>query len=183
MPHSAVDGKNRKFFPVLVFVLAFLNFCTTIGFKFLWDDVFLISRINDVTAHEGVLGLLTAKFLLVGGSHYYRPLVLLSLWFNMALAGWVGWFAHLTNVLLHCTVALFAYFFLVKIASSNRAAMIGALIFALHPAHVETVAFVSGRTDLMAGVFLLPAALFWYKFVKSGGSRHFLLSLAFFPRR
>jgi tetratricopeptide (TPR) repeat protein len=74
---------------------------------------------------------------------------------------------HLTNVALHAAnsalVAALAWAF----TSSAPAALLSGLFFAVHPVHVESVAFVSARSDLWAGLFSLTSALLWWR-VRSG---------------
>jgi len=90
----------------------------------------------------------------------YRPLVVLSYAFNYAVAGLSPFPYHLINVLFHLLVTWLLYVLARQLTFSYRAALVSALLFALHPIHVEAVAGVVGRAELLmaAGVF---ASLWW----------------------
>ncbi|MGQ0721103.1 MAG: tetratricopeptide repeat protein, partial [Candidatus Eiseniibacteriota bacterium] len=68
---------------------------------------------------------------------------------------------HATNVLLHAAAAWLVWLLGRRVLASAFAALVAALLFAVHPVHTESVAFVSGRTDLLASVFALAAAFAW----------------------
>src|SRR6266581_6945119 len=105
---------------------------------------------------------------------YYRPLFTAYLTINYKLFGlWEpGW--HLMNLLVH-TGATVAVFFLIKRLSGERlVAMIGALIFGLHPAHVESVSWISGIPDPLAALFYVPS-LIWYMRYRTDGEKKFLV--------
>ncbi len=64
---------------------------------------------------------------------------------------------HATNVLLHAVCAWLVFLLLRRIVDDNLAAGAGALLFALHPIHVEPVAWVTGAKDLLSAAFALTA--------------------------
>jgi len=106
---------------------------------------------------------------------YYRPLFTAYLTFNYKLFGlWEpGW--HLMNLLVHCGATV-AVFFLIKRLSGNRLiATAAALIFGLHPAHVESVSWISGIPDPLAALFFVPS-LIWYVRYRMEGDKKFLLA-------
>jgi tetratricopeptide (TPR) repeat protein len=77
----------------------------------------------------------------------------------------------LTNVLLHGLASVLVLLLLSALGAGRWPAVAGAALFAVHPVHVESVAFVSGRTDLLAGVFVLSSALLWTR-DRAGAPRH-----------
>lgn len=86
---------------------------------------------------------------------YYRPLMALSVAVDRALFGLVPGPAHLHSLLWHMlgTGALLGL--LHRLELPAMASVAGALVFALHPAQVEPVVFLSARNDLMAGALVL----------------------------
>jgi hypothetical protein len=68
---------------------------------------------------------------------------------------------HTSNVLLHALSALLVYAILRRLLQKPWPALIGAMLFALHPVQVEPVAWASGLKDVMCGMFTL-AALWQY---------------------
>lgn len=62
---------------------------------------------------------------------------------------------HLSNVLLHLFNTLLVFAFALKLSEERAASFFAAAIFAVHPAHTESVTFISARVDLLCAFFLL----------------------------
>jgi hypothetical protein len=93
------------------------------------------------------------------GAGLYRPLVILSFAVDWQLSGGrTGWL-HAENVAWHAAAtALLVPVLAVYVGPG--AALAGAVVFAVHPVHVEAVANLVGRAELMAAAFLFAALLF-----------------------
>lgn len=89
----------------------------------------------------------------VGGG-LYRPLAIASYALDWRV-GQVAWF-HAVNLVWHAGVSVMVAV-LVRRWSGERAALVSGLLFAVHPVHVEAVANVVGRAELMAALFALLA--------------------------
>ena len=142
---------------------AVLPFADTLRYELVWDDHYIVKQVEELWRGEGLHAVVSAPFFPHPGvpNEYYRPLVNLSLWFDGRLGGGsAGWF-HLTNILLHLGCTLLCAVVLRRLMIGDLGAFAGSLLFALHPAHVESVAFVSGRTDLLAALFVFLAMLLW----------------------
>ena len=88
------------------------------------------------------------------GSLLYRPLTVLS-YLATIRAGGVAPFAFMVgNVLLHAGVSVLVLA-LGRSLVGSHAALLGALLFAVHPLHTESVAWIGGRADLLASLFAL----------------------------
>ncbi|MFN2499966.1 MAG: tetratricopeptide repeat protein [Pyrinomonadaceae bacterium] len=92
---------------------------------------------------------------------YYRPLFTIYLTINYQLFGlWEpGW--HLMNLLVHTTATVFVYYLLRRLSGDTVIASLTALLFGLHPTHVESVSWISGIPDPLAALFYVPS-LIWY---------------------
>src|SRR6185369_1869625 len=95
-----------------------------------------------------------------GRAYYYRPLLALSFIADNYLWGAHESFMHLENILLHAANASFVYLIALKItrmqgSKSASVPLVAALLFALHPIATEPINWISGRTDLIAGLFVL----------------------------
>lgn len=148
---------------LLVLAAAAAVYAGTLGHALVWDDVLLREYVAETVRDAGLRGLLLAEFALrVGESTgYYRPLVLLSLWLDFSAGSLAPLLGHLTNAALHALCSVLVLRLLRQFLPPGGGALAGALLFAVHPVHVESVAFVSGRTDLLAAVFVLLAVLHW----------------------
>ena len=89
----------------------------------------------------------------VGGG-LYRPLTIATYALDWQV-GQVAWF-HAVNLLWHAGASVMVAL-LVRQWSGDRAALVSGLLFAVHPVHVEAVANIVGRAELMAALFALLA--------------------------
>lgn len=148
----------------LVGVLAFCLYWPSLHSGFVYDARAQIE--GDTYIHESahLWNILTLRVLAEDVADGGRPVHLLSLWIDAMLWGKSPWGYHLTSNLLHAGVAALLFLLLFKLGNLERgasgqlagcAALMGALWFAVHPVHVEAVAEVSYREDLLATFFLL----------------------------
>lgn len=105
---------------------------------------------------------------------YYRPLFTVYLMFNYQLFGlWEpGW--HLMNLLVHATATALVYSLAHRLSHDNLVALVTALLFGLHPAHVESVSWISGIPDPLAALFYI-ASFLWYVRYRQEGDRKWLV--------
>jgi len=133
-----------------------------------WGNIFRAFT-NDVWSFER--GTLTTDL----PPPYYRPLFTVYLTLNYKLFGlWEpGW--HLMNLLVHATATVFVYYLLRRLSGNNIVALLAALLFALHPVHVESVSWISGIPDPLAALFYIPSLL-WYVRYRDEGNRKWLIA-------
>src|SRR2546429_521078 len=106
---------------------------------------------------------------------YYRPLFTAYLTLNYKLFGlWEpGW--HLTNLLVHCGATVTIFFLIKRLSGDRLIAILAAALFGLHPAHVESVSWISGIPDPLAALFYVPS-LIWYVRYRTEGGKKFLIA-------
>lgn len=102
----------------------------------------------------------TLRGIFMPGGAYYRPLLLLSFLCDKYVWGLEVSFMHLDNILLHLCNVLLVYAITRRSCSltgqqSRYIPLAAALLFASHPINTESVIWISGRTDLLAGLFIL----------------------------
>lgn len=85
----------------------------------------------------------------------YRPLTMFSLALGHALHGPDAWGHHAVNVLLHAAATAMVGLVALRWLGDRHAASAAALLFAVHPIHVEAVANIVGRAEILAALFLL----------------------------
>lgn len=150
-------------------ILAALNaivFCQATSFEFVdWDDIGQV--MNRVNQFDGI----SAESLSwsfsnhVGG--WMTPLSWISLLIDRQLFGMNAGGYHLTNMLLHMLTTWCLFAALSRLTKSVDRSFLVACLFAIHPLHVEPVAWVTGRWELVAGLFWVIGLLFWSYFVRS----------------
>jgi len=135
------------------------------GLRAIWIPPFL----HDREAHER--GLVTPQ---------YYPVVFTSFWIERHLypaeggterAGLAPFGYHAVNVLLHALNALLLAMLARRVGASTSLAWAIAFLFALHPVHVESVAWVTERKNVLSGCFAMLAALLYLRFDRERESR------------
>jgi tetratricopeptide (TPR) repeat protein len=123
----------------------------TLDASFVYDDVVYIVH-NPQLEEPG--DLFSTPFPAYMGKQrgLYRPMTTASLALDYWIFGLEPWGFHLTNIILHGLCALIFYFILRKIIDGSVAPMLGALLFGLHPARSEAVAWAVGRSELLAAL-------------------------------
>ncbi|MET0503672.1 MAG: tetratricopeptide repeat protein [Candidatus Binatia bacterium] len=159
--------------PGLVALVTFICFSPALRNDFVnWDDLeTLVENENFRGFTWSRLGWMFTTFHL----GHYQPLSWLTFSLDYLLWGMDPFGYHLTNILLHSANAVLFYFVasrLLEIASprSNAvslklAAGLAALLFAIHPLRVESVAWATERRDVLSGLFLLLTVLSYLKAV------------------
>jgi tetratricopeptide (TPR) repeat protein len=129
---------------------------------FVWDDFFLIVNSPLVTGQGSWGEHFSQPFSnnpLQEARSFYRPLITLSYWLDHRLwGGWPGGF-HLTNLALHIAFALLLFSLCRRAGAGRPVAAWLSTLFALSPRLSESVAWISGRTDIAAGILALGAVL------------------------
>lgn len=115
---------------------------------------------------------------------FYRPLQFFSYWLIYRLSGPNPAGFHLVNVLLYAASVCLVCQLGRKLFQNELAAFAGALLWALHPLHVEPVVWVSALADVGFGFFYLLAFLLFLNAERAANGRaqrHVLAALAYFP--
>jgi len=122
------------------------------GYDFLvWDDNLYINE------NESIRGLAWANWKAFFTEFYvgnYQPLTILTYALEYALVGENGWLFHGTNVLLHAANTVLVYLVVRQwTPAASLVPMWTAFFFGIHPMHVESVAWVSERKDVLYTFF------------------------------
>jgi len=162
----------------LLIIASVAVFSISLFFSFVWDDVHLIS----MEIHN-IAGLTLFK----SGGFYYRPIVGVSFLLDFLIWKWNPLGYHLTNVILHtlCVILVFQLTrallkYHLTAYSEGFIPFFTALIFAIHPIHTESVAWIAARTDILATLFFLLAFLAYIIFRHENRPAGLVLSLIFF---
>lgn len=166
--------RHRWFFPLLIFTMTFIAYVPAINGKFIWDDDAYVFNNPLLTSPGGLLRIWTTT-----ESPQYYPMVFTSFWIEHRLWGFNPIGYHIVNVALHAINAIMAWLILRRL-EVRGAWLIGA-IFALHPVHVESVAWVTERKNVLSGFFYLLAMRSYLRFEEEKGEwQCYFLSLLFF---
>ncbi len=147
----------------VVLVLTFAVYIPTLRYKFVHDDRGQIVENPAVHSWHAVPTYFTshvwAAVMPDQLGNYYRPLFLLWLRINAAAFGNQAWGWHLTTILAHVLATLLVYLLAWRLGIGRDVALLAALIFGLHPAHIEAVAWISGVTEPLLGIIFIASFL------------------------
>jgi hypothetical protein len=169
---------------VVVLALTFAVYVPTLRYNFVHDDRGQIVENPAVHSWHLVPGYFTshvwAAVMPEELGNYYRPFFLLWLRINDVVFGNHAWGWHLTTILAHLFTTLLVYLLAFRLGISRDAALLVALIFGLHPAHIEAVAWVSGVTEPLLGILLIASFLAYVQWRLESARKWKLISLALF---
>ena len=146
----------------LLFGISLLIYANTLTSGFAYDDEMYVRR-NIAVTHPT----LTLLFKVDKYANVFRPVTFATLAMNWVTGHEHTFGYHLVNVLLNAAVTLLLYFLLLSLLDSvprgRTIAFVAALLYAVHPIHTEAVAWISGRSEVLAAGFLLAAWLLHLK--------------------
>lgn len=159
---SSIAARGARWIPLWVFAIALVVFAPICRHEFVsWDDDYTIEQ-NTYLQHPSAANVL----------HYWRhefmdlyvP-VTYTVWSGVALVSKAvnpGGSAdprvfHAASILVHAFNAVLVFLLLRRLLKTSWPAAAGAMVFALHPVQVETVAWASGFKDLLCATFALIA--------------------------
>lgn len=112
----------------------------------------------------------------------YQPFALLTLAMEHRVAAYNPWLYHFTNVLFHCLNTLLVTLLIRRIFGNLLVGLIAGVFFAVHPVHVEAVAWIASRKDVQYACFYLFGLYVYAEHVHKGGAgwfRPLMVSLCF----
>ncbi|MFH1996764.1 MAG: tetratricopeptide repeat protein, partial [Candidatus Omnitrophota bacterium] len=182
--------------PVIILVLiSAALFANTLGNSFIWDDEELIVKEPYIKNLSNIPFLFSThywKHFFPGSKGQYRPIRAVTLAFDYSLWHDRPRGYHLTNLILHMLNVCIAYFIFLRLFSGKERPdpsgstprggklfpFFGALFFAAHPVHVESVAWIKNRSDLLASFFFLAAFLLFIRCVSRAGRKAGIIEYA-----
>ena len=116
-----------------------------------------------------------------GPAGEWYPLAMLSHMLDCQLFGLNAWGHHLTNVLLHAAASIALFLVLRRMTDELWPSAFVATVFAVHPQHVESVAWVAERRDVLSGLFFMLTLGAYLGYVRHGRSlgRYLLVAALF----
>jgi tetratricopeptide (TPR) repeat protein len=139
------------------------------------DYVYENQHVLDGLSWDGVVWAFTTPV-----SNHWHPLTTLSLMLNCQLFGPDPGWMHLTNILLHLANTLLLFTVLRKMTGSLWPSAFVAAAFALHPMHVESVAWITERKDVLSTLFFLLTLAAYYGYVKRPTAVRYVGALVLF---
>jgi len=165
---------NKKFFQLsLVVLLCLIIYIPFLQNGFIWDDDTNLYQNPWVQKADGL------KTVWLSNKIYqYYPINFTAFWLEHKLWGLNPFGYHTVNLILHILNALLVFWVIRKLYA--RLAFAVALLFAIHPIQVETVAWITEQKNLLSLFFFLSTILTYLRFDRTRKARDYLLVIAMF---
>jgi Tfp pilus assembly protein PilF len=175
---GAKKSTNRNYYYLglgIILLVSCLAYLPVLHNEFLiWDDIPYIR--DNPLIYSFNLGEIFTKNVMGN----YHPLTILALATEYHLFGLSETGFHAVNLLIHLfNVALVSYAIWL-LAGRMEVALIAALLFGVHPLHVESVAWAAELKDLLYTFFFLGSYIFYLRFVKAQENKFYLISILLF---
>lgn len=167
-------NRIRYYFPILLIIcISFLVYLNALRNGFVWDDMVLIADNEGIKKWDSFPENFVRDFFDTTDDTiefkygYYRPIISLSYMIDYALWGIEPRGFHLSNIIFHTMSCILVYLIFNSLFNNRSISIITSLLFACHPIHTESVTWISGRTDIIAGMFFLAAFYLYQKAIHS----------------
>lgn len=163
-----------KLRPAVVFLFlagwSMLIYGSTVRAPFVYEDEINILANKHIKDGSPLVKVFTRRHWEGSGylTFYYRPMVDVSYMADHGLGGMSSTVFRVSSVLWHALAALGLYALLRAAGLPPMGSFLAAWLFAAHPLHVESVAYLSNRNTVLAGVFVFWAMFFWLRWRASG---------------
>ena len=164
---------DRKFFILLaILAITFVSFSPVLNNNtFNWDDDhFLLENIS--VRSFNIKNMFTSTVLTE-----YIPLTVLSFALEYHSFGYNPFIYYLDNLLFHLAVTGLVFLFAQRLGLSVYVATFAALLFGIHPMHVESVAWVTQRKDVLYAVFYMGALCCYLQYLEDKRIKSYLLTI------
>jgi len=174
------SDKNRSLLICLILTLAaFAVFYQVHSFKFVnIDDPIYVTKNPNI---QGGITFKTIKWAFTTNyACFWHPLTWLSHMLDWQLFGPNAGGHHITNLIFHIANALLLFFVLKRMTDAIWQSAFVAALFALHPLHVESVAWVAERKDVLSTFFWMLTMWAYLRYIKKPSVARYLLTLLVF---
>jgi len=164
---------NNNIYIIIILALTAIVFSNAITNGFTnWDDNTYLQE-NDYIKDLSMSGISN----MFSHSYFgnYHPLTMLTYSIEYAFFGFSASVFHFNNIVLHLINTLLVFLFIKQLSKRIEIPVITSFIFAVHPMHVESVAWVAERKDVLYTMFFLFSLIFYVKFLKNTTSIKYLI--------
>ncbi|MFA5411165.1 MAG: tetratricopeptide repeat protein [Candidatus Omnitrophota bacterium] len=179
-----ITPASKKYLFFFVFLaVSFCLYFNSLNNEFVLDDKDLIvnnAYIKNIKLLPSIFFKNIYQFSSEQRSNHYRPLQLASyaLDYNLWRLNPLGY--RLTNIFLHALSSFLAYLFVSLLFGRQGLALLAALLYCAFPLHSSAVAYIAGRADILAAVFMLLGLIKFLKYAQTQNIREYTFSVIFF---
>jgi protein O-mannosyl-transferase len=153
-------GAVHRTAPAVVLLAAVAVYVSSLGNGFAFDDVPIIQQNERVHHLFAWRDIWLKPYWPFFGKEFglYRPFIIFLYAVQWAIGGGAAWVFHVVSVALHAVATVLAFLLLDRLCG-RVPALVGALLFAVHPVHTEAVANIVGQAEIVAAIGVFGAAL------------------------
>ncbi|RLA93066.1 MAG: hypothetical protein DRG25_05225 [Deltaproteobacteria bacterium] len=166
---------NERWLITIFSLFAVLLYANSITGDYLIDDTFLVRDNPYIENLSNFISYFTAE-----NKEFGRPIRLFSFYLDTALFGKNNIGYHISNIFYYLIFCILAYFFCQLLFRKQYLSILVTLLFIAHPLHTEGVAYISGRKDVLGGIFSFASLMCFILYTRNGIKRDMLLTLLFF---
>ncbi len=175
---TPINLNNKWVWLATILLITIVVYFPTFQFELLnYDDERLIIKnklIKDFSFYS--LQLYFADYY----DNIYQPFVLMSWAFDYAIDGLNPSVFHIHNLVLHLINISLVFFFIQLLFNDKRISIITAFLFAIQALHIESVAWISERKDLVYSMYFLLSLIMYIKYIKTSQLKFYALSIVLF---
>jgi len=170
-------GRRHFLHTALIAALTCAAYSGSFAGDFVSDDV---RAVRDNLLIRGLDAAHVRRMFATFDDNNYMPIKVLSTAIDYRLWGLQPAGFHATNLLIHVAAASIIYAVLLRLYFSSTAALLTALLWAVHPLQVESVAWISERKNVLSGLFFCAAFLVYLRFSERPRATTYAAVLALF---
>jgi len=174
-------NKNANLYIFTALALTLVLYFKNIFYDFTlnWDDGGYVV-VNDVIQKINAENIKTIFTTFDKGN--YHPLTTMMYAMEYFLVGNNPMLFHFNNIIIHLANVYLVFLLIFRLTKKTELAFITSIFFGIHPMHVESVAWISERKDVLYTMFFLLSALAYHKFayIKNAGKNQYFLALLYF---
>ena len=159
---------------LLILALTAVAYLPSLNGSFVWDDARYIENNPLITTID--IKALFSRYVM--GNYHPITMLVYALGYKLFALDPAGY--HVVSLLIHLCNVLLVFYALFLLSRQVMPALVAALLFGIHPLHVESVAWASELKDLLYTFFFLASYIFYLKYVTKPGSKFYLFSLLLF---
>ncbi len=159
----------------IILIITYIIYTPSLHYGLLaWDDNAYLKE-NPLMTHIDVKEIFS-QFVLGN----YHPITVLAFAIEYHFFGLKGSGYHTVNLLLHLLNVILVFYTIFLLSNKKEIALVAALLFGIHPLHVESVAWVAELKDLLYTFFFLTAYIFYIKYMDTPKKRYYVFALVLF---
>ncbi len=171
-----------KYPKLIIFAFLLLTYFQVVKFDFVYldDDLIILDNHDKISSLSNIPKAFTSQYGFNQGTPYYRPITMISFIIDAQISHKSPVFYHISNLIFHFLVSILLFRILVELNFQKVIALFTTLIFVVHPLLTNSVVWIVGRNDLLAGFFCLLSFFYFIKFLHTNAQKYLISHSIFY---